>query len=217
MNRACLVLSIGMTVFALGCQSGQPLFNGRDLAGWQEVGSTGAWSVKTDAANPGGKAESYLCCNGEKAGYAWLSTDRTYKDFVLELDWRIPADTNAGIFLRAPDRNSRISMTGMEVQIKDDAADQDLTDVSGSVFRRIPASGKYARPIGEWNHYRVTCQGRRLRIELNGMLVSDTIIDTVKPQGDDPPMSAVPDEGYIGLQNHGTPVDIRNVRIRELK
>jgi hypothetical protein len=203
MKRMCVVV---LATVACGCSTSRPLFNGKDLTGWVEVGSTGAWSVE----------DGILKCNGQKAGYAWLSTDRMYGDFELELDWRIPAGTNAGVFLRAPDRKSRTSMWGMEAQIKDDAADKDFTDISGSVFQRIPAAGRFSRPIGEWNRYKLMCTGRRLRIELNGQLCSDTDIDTVPPQGDDRSMTLIPDEGYIGLQNHGQPVAFRDIRIREM-
>ncbi len=201
-------LFVALMLSAWGCQAGKPLFNNRDLSGWQEVEPQQAWSVR----------DGILACSGQKdpKAYTWLSTDGKYGDFELTCEWRVSADANAGIFLRVPERSGRASMTGLEIQIRDDRADQDLTDVCGAVFRRIPASGRYARPLGEWNHYRITMIGRRLRIELNGRLVSDTNIDTIKPLGKDPPASAVPSEGYIGLQNHGTPVEFRNIRIREL-
>ena len=193
---------------ACGCQVGSPLFNGRDLAGWQEVAPQGAWSVQ----------DGVLKCSGQKdaKAYTWLSSDRKYGDFELTCEWRVQKDANTGIFLRVPERQGRASMTGLEIQVRDDTADKDLKDVCGAVFQRTPASGRYARPLGEWNEYKLTMAGRRLRIELNGHLVSDTHIDTVKPQGKDPPMSAIPDKGYIGLQNHGTPAEFRNIRIRTL-
>jgi hypothetical protein len=188
---------------------GTPLFNGRDLAGWEEVMPQGAWSVQ----------DGILKCSGVKndpKAYTWLSTDRKYADFELTFQWRVQKDANTGVFLRVPERQGRASMTGMEIQVRDDAADKDLKDVCGAVFQRIPAPARYARPLGEWNTYKLTAVGRQLRIELNGRLVSDTNIDTVKPQGKDPAMCAIPNEGYIGLQNHGTPAEFRDIRIREL-
>ena len=196
-----------VSVSASGCSTSRSLFNGQDLDGWVEVGSDNAWPV----------TNGVLACNGQKHSYAWLSTDRMYRDFELELDWRIEPATNAGIFLRAPAREGRISMLGIEVQIKDDHADPDFTDVSAAVFRRIPASGIYSRPVGQWNHYKIRLVGRTLRIELNGQLASETDIDTVTPLDNDSPLSAVPDVGYIGLQNHGQPVEFRNIRIREIR
>jgi len=205
LSGACAVFA---TLAVCGCQVSTPLFNGRDLTGWQEVGGQGAWSVR----------DGVLRCSGQKEpkAYTWLSTDRKYGDFELTCEWRVQAGANSGVFLRVPERQGRASMTGLEIQARDDAADKDFTDVSGAVFQRIPASGRYARPMGEWNRFKLTMTGRKLRIELNGRLVSETNIDTVKPLGKDPPMSAIPNEGYIGLQNHGTPVEFRDIRIRDL-
>ena len=183
------------------------LFNGNDLTGWVEIGSDGAWSVQ----------DGILRCSGQKTGYAWLSTDRKFGDFELALEWRIEPGTNAGVFLLAPDREGRTSQKGCEVQIKDDREDPDLTDVSGAVFSRIPAAGKFAKPPGTWNRFEITCVDRVLRIVLNGRLVSDRPIDSVKPAGDPWRMTELPDEGYIGLQNHGDPVEFRNIRIRKIR
>jgi hypothetical protein len=141
-----------------------------------------------------------------------LCTDKKYGDFVLTLEWRIPKDSNSGIFMRAPDRQGRTSMKGFEIQIKDDVADEDLSDVCGAVFSRIPAGGKYARPVGQWNRYKITMDGRNLTIELNGHVVSETDVDTIDS------MKSIPNEGYIGLQNHGQgqKVEYRNIEIQEL-
>lgn len=200
----------GLTALAAcGCSTGTPLFNGEDLTGWVEVDNPDAWSVE----------EGILECSGvkPKGAYAWLSTDKKYADFELTLESRIPPGTNAGIFLRAPSREGRISQLGFEMQIKDDREDKDLTDVSGAVFSRIPAAGRFAKAPGEWNHHRITLVGRNLRIELNGRLVSQSDMDSVKPPTDPWSMAKVPDEGYIGLQNHGDPVEFRNIRIREIR
>lgn len=207
MMRLAYAGVIAGALVVVGCQSAAPLFNGQDLSGWVEIGSENAWQVR----------DGILHCTGEKTGYAWLSTDRTYGDFVLEFDWRIEPEGNTGVFLRAPDREGRTSMKGFEVQARDDATDETLEDVSGAVFRRIPAAGRFSRPVGEWNHFRLTMRGRRLLVELNGKLASDTDLDTVPALEGDPPMSAVPNEGYIGLQNHGSPCNFRNVVIRELR
>lgn len=184
----------------------RPLVTGEALDNWVEIGSTGAWSVE----------DGILKCSGDKDGYAWLATKDKYADFVLELEWRVPEAGNTGVFLRAPDYEGRTSMKAFEIQIRDDAGDDDLTDVSGAVFRRIPASGNYSRPVGQWNDFSITMKGRQLTILLNGHTVSDTDIDTVEPLEGDPPMKHVPDEGHIGLQNHGQQAEFRNIRIKEL-
>jgi len=191
---------VSVVLFVLGCQSAvSPFVRDGQLRG-VELGSQGAWSV----------VDGVVACSGDKDGYAWLSTDRVYGDFELTLEWRIEPEGNTGIFCRAPDRKGRTSMKGFEIQARDDVHDTTLDDVSGAVFSRIPAAGKFSKPVGQWNRFKVTCRGRQLRIELNGHLVSDTDMDTIES------MRSVPNEGYMGLQNHGTPAAFRNIQIREL-
>ena len=127
-------LFLSVMLSALGCQAGtsSPFFQG-DRVTAVEVGSKGAWTVK------GG----VLGCDGNHEGYAWLSTDRTFGNFELTLDWRIGPGGNTGVFCMAPDREGRTSMKGFEIQIRDDASDKNLQDVSGAVFNRIPAAGMF--------------------------------------------------------------------------
>ncbi len=203
---ALLVLS------AVGCSSARsgsrPLFNGKDLTGWTEIGSSGAWSVE----------DGVLKCNGQKTGYAWLCTDRKYGDFALSLEWRIGPRANTGVFCRVPGREGRASMTGFEVQIADDSiAKGQWTEISGCVFRRIPNPTPIDQPVGRWHRYDITCQGSRLTIACDGRTLIETDMATapVDPQNL-PSLRDVPAEGYIGLQNHGNPAEFRNITIREL-
>ncbi len=213
MTRTLSIVLLSIVVLSSGCSTGKPLFNRKDTSGWVEVGSKGAWAAKGKCPVMG----PALKCSGQKDGYAWLSTDRKYGDFELTLNWRIKAEGNTGVFCRAPDREGRTSMKGFEVQARDDRQDKDLTDVSGAVFSRIAAAGRFAKPPGEWNHLKITCKGRHLRVELNGHVTVDADMDTVPAKGNDPPMKNVPNEGYIGLQNHGTPAEFRDIRVRELQ
>lgn len=197
--RIAAVLGCVVPLLA-GCATGTSLFNGKDLTGWVEVGSEGSWRVE----------DGVLKCSGEKpeGSYAWLSTAEKYGDYELTLEWRISPKGNSGVFLRAPDREGRTSMKGCEVQIRDDSLDENLGDVSGAVFSRIPAGGIYSKPVGEWNRYAIRFVGRRLTITLNGHVVSDTDIDTIES------MRPIPAAGHLGLQNHGNAVEFRNIRVR---
>ncbi|NLE59746.1 MAG: DUF1080 domain-containing protein [Planctomycetes bacterium] len=215
MIRAVIAVSLTLLAVVSGCSTGTPLFNGQDTSGWVEIGSRGAW--RADAKDMCPARGPALTCSGQHDGYAWLSTDRKYGDFELTLDWRVNAGGNTGVFCRAPDREGRTSMKGFEVQACDDSKEQDPTQVSGGVFNRIPAAGRFAKLPGQWNHLKITCRGRHLRVELNGRVTVDADMDAVPAKGNDPPMKNVPNEGYIGLQNHGTLAEFRDIRIRELR
>jgi hypothetical protein len=210
MNRLLSVASLSLILLSAGCST--PLFNGKDLSGWVEVGSKDAWSVNAKGTCP--VMGPIIECSGQKDDYAWLSTGRKYGDFELTLQWRVRTDGNTGIFCRAPDREGRTSLKGFEIQARDDS--KESTDLSGCVFNRIPATGRFARPVGRWNDLKITCQDRRVRVELNGHVTVDADMDKVPAKGTDPPMKNVPNEGYIGLQNHGSPAEFRSVRIREI-
>lgn len=199
--RGDLTVLVFGAIAMCGCQESTPLFNGGDLTGWVEVGSTGSWSA----------IDGVVRCNGRRHGYAWLSTDRKYGDFELTLEWRIGPGGNSGIFCRAPDRQGRTSLKGFEVQIKDDSEEDNPADLSGAVFARVPAIGRFSKPVGHWNQYRITCRGRQLRVELNGQLVCEVHFDRTESMKD------MPNEGYIGLQNHGHPVEFRDIEIREIR
>lgn len=196
--------------FAAGCSSApgfRPLLTDSDLKGWTEVGSSGAWSYR----------DGVLRCDGKKDGYAWLSTDRKYGDFVLSLEWRIGPGANTGVFCRVPSREGRASMTGFEVQIADDAGAKNPTERTGSIFNRVANPTPVAQLLGEWHRYEITCRGSRLRLVCDGhQLIELDMAEVPVDPANLPALRDVPAEGFIGLQNHGTPAEFRNIRIREL-
>jgi len=145
-------------------------------------------------------------------GLLWYSR-RIYKDFVLELDFKCAQkNTNSGVFLRVPGvvTNNDYIYHSFEVQI-DDAGTG--TEMTGAAFDAATPKLLASRPTGEWNHFKITFQGRHLTVELNEKLVLDW---TAEPRGKVRDFAA---EGYIGLQNHDSiaPVYFREIRIRELK
>ena len=171
------------------------LFNGKDLDGWKIIGSPEGWCVD----------KGLLSCNGE--GRGWIRPDETYTDFVLRLDYRISEGGNSGIFLRTSEEG-RPAYQGMEIQLLDDRRSPLTVKSNGGIYDAVAPTQEASRPAGIWNMIEVSCQGPRVRVVLNGREVVDC--DT----------SAHPDlkdrlkSGYIGLQNHRTPIAFRNVRIR---
>jgi hypothetical protein len=181
-----------------------PLFNGKDLTGWQ---TTGNWVVETDGnvalkPRPGEK--------GWQRYDAYLSTVKKYGDFVLDLEFKFEPKGNSGVFMRVGDLKDHVK-SGFEVQILDThgLAKPGHHDCGGIVHAMGP-SKNMVKPAGEWNRYTITVQGRKVKVVFNGEQVIDmNLDDTVKKDR--------PNEGHIAFQDEAKLVWYRNVRIRELK
>lgn len=182
-----------------------PLFNGRDLEGWEaKEGKEENWTA----------ADKMLVC---KAGSGWLGTKKEYGDFVLKLEWRIPEGGNSGVFLRVPGVKPGVSpsTTGFEIQVLDDNSPKYKDKLkpyqySGSIYHFVGASKKVFKGAGEWNSYEITCKEDQLRVVYNGELVAEADISKNEE------MAKRPKKGFIGLQNHGSGVEYRNIQIKVL-
>jgi len=185
-----------------------PLFNGKDLSGWQIInGKTGTWKVENDI----------LYTEGEGGG--WISTTREYENFKLELDFRVPPEGNSGVFLRAPHEGDS-AYTGMEVQVLDDYAAKWAQlkpwQYCGSVYAVQAPSERASKPANEWQHYEIVCNGPRVQVTLNGKKIVDTnLIEHMDKEKSHPGLKRR--KGFIGMQNHSTRVEYRNILLSELE
>ena len=183
------------------------LYNGTDLTGWK---TTGNWLPQPDGSLLIQPRE------GEKGWQrydAYLWSEQKYKDFVLDVQYSYPPGGNSGVYFRVGDRNDPVEQ-GIEAQVLDSSQKKGPPGPHdhGGIIRTVGASQNMSRPPHEWNRMVVSCIGSHLQVELNGTQIVDTKLD----QG---PMKDRPLEGYIGLQDHGQPNNLkfRNIRIRELK
>jgi hypothetical protein len=185
------------------------LYNGKDLAGWHVInGKLSAWKA-----------------NGERiscvaAGGGWLTSDREYGDFELRLEYRIGPGGNSGVGIRYPHQGDPAHV-GMEIQVLDDAAPQyknlKPAQYNGGIYYQSPASRKAAKAPGEWNRYEIRCQGPRIKVKLNGVVVQDINVDEfTRAEGGYKPLAERPRRGHIGMQSHGDLVDYRNIELRSL-
>ncbi len=177
------------------------LFNGRDLAGWQEVqGQPGTFAVK-DGVLAG--------IRKDRSAY-WLSTAEQYGDFELRLEYKIPPKGNSGVFIRAP-HDGRTSQKGMEIQIYDEP-NRETPDKgsTGSIYLVVPATKFAHRPPGEWNEIWILCDGDRVKITINGEVVNDAKMSEHEALKDRPR------KGYVGLSSHTDTVEFRNIRLRKI-
>lgn len=177
--------------------------NGKDLTGWK---TTGNWMIEegnilTLKPRPG---ES-----GWQRYDDYIFTTRKYKDFVIDLEFKIEKAGNSGVFLRVDDPKSPVD-TGFEVQILDTYGKKNVGHHDcGGVIRTSAPSKNMVKPAGEWNHYTITVKGTHLTVVLNGEKIQDLDLG-------EGPMKDRPLEGYVGFQDEAKRVWYRNVRIKEL-
>ncbi len=144
-------------------------------------------------------------------GLFWYSV-KDFGDFVLELDFMCSTETtNSGVFLRVPGvpASNDYIYHSFEVQIYDAGEGIHMT---GAAYDAEAPTHPASHAPGEWNHFRITFQGDRLQVELNGEQVLDW---EAEPRGK---VEDFAPRGYIGLQNHDdeSPVYFRNIRLKEL-
>ncbi len=144
-------------------------------------------------------------------GLLWYSRKK-YGDFVLELQFKCSQkDTNSGVFIRVPEVPSSDDYIyhSFEVQIYDSGSGIHKT---GAVYDAEAPQSDAFKPTGEWNDYKITFQGDRIQVELNGEAVLDW---KAEPRGK---IKDFAREGYIGLQNHDSlsPVYFRNIYVKEI-
>jgi hypothetical protein len=184
------------------------LFNGEDLKGWKIIdGEEGNWGVR----------DGILFTAGEGGG--WLSTDREFDNFQLDLDFRVPAGGNSGVFIRAP-RQGDPAYTGMEIQVLDDYAATYARlrpwQYCGSIYGVQAPSARATKKAGEWQHYTIVAEGPHVKVTLNNQLIVDSdLISHMELETSHPGLKRR--SGYIGLQCHGSKVEYRNITIRELE
>jgi hypothetical protein len=187
------------------------LFDGKTLEGWTLVRGRGPGYVVEDGL---------LVCPANGGGN--LFTAREYSDFVFRFEFRMQPGGNNGVGVRAPLQGDA-AFAGMEIQLLDDGHSRykgrlKPTQYHGSIYDVIPARPGFLRPAGEWNEEEITADGRRIRVVLNGVIIVDADLDIVKePEILKRHPGLARPSGHVGFLGHGTRVEFRNIRIKELR
>ena len=155
-----------------------------------------------------------------------LISEDVYKNFELELEWKVAEGGNSGIFYFATEEGDYIWQSAPEMQVLDDKKHSDgknkLTS-AGALYAMIAPPKSVVNPVGEFNKVRIKVKDNHVEHWLNGIKVveyeyqSDDMWALVaKSKFKTMPLFAKASAGHIGLQHHGEEVWYRNVRIRKL-
>ncbi len=197
-EQACEALATDVPGF-------EPVFNGKDLTGWQ--GAVDNYEVVDGA----------IGCKKGKGGM--LLTEREYGDFIARLEFKLPPGGNNGLAIRSNGKGDPAYEAMCELQVLDSEADRyknlDPRQYHGSAYGMVPAIRGYLREPGEWNFQEVTVVGSKIKVELNGTVILDTDLAKVTEyMGGKPHPGKDSTSGYFGFAGHGDAVEFRNVSIK---
>ena len=155
-----------------------------------------------------------------------IMTVETFRDFELELEWRVSRGGNSGIIYRVSLGDDRPYRSGMECQVLDDREHRDGRNpitCAGSLYGMYARSDDVVKPVGEWNAVRIVARGNHVEHWLNGLKVVEFEVGSddwntrlAKSKFADWPKFAKNRAGHISLQDHGDPVWYRKIRVRRL-
>jgi len=186
-----------------------PIFNGKDLSGWQ------------GALDSGAVRDGILSWRKGRGGV--LFTTEEFADFTLRFEFRLPHGGNNGLAIRYPGKGDPAYAGMCELQVLEHGPKAhkppalDLRQSHGSAYGMAAAQRGFQRPVGEWNYQEVTVRGSTIRVELNGTEILNTDLSPIHDYLDDHPHPGKSrTAGFFGFAGHGDPVEFRNVRIRRL-
>jgi hypothetical protein len=191
--RRLFVLGVvcGAVAFARAQDAGfESLFNGRDFTGWRfSLQKTGdPWPENWKIK------DGVIYLTG--AMRPSLVTTREFGDFEVKFEWRaLTPKFNSGFYIRSrPDAGSN--------QIRVDRNFEGAF-LAGTINGARPMP-TLQRAVGEWNEWRVLVKGTAVTLWCNGKLAWEAT-------------GLAPARGHIGLQAEGSPMEFRNLQVRELR
>lgn len=170
------ILSLAVGLAGIAAAEPEKIFNGSGLEGWKLQGAA-YWSVADGVLT--GRSD-------DKMMNSILWTEKTYKDFSVELEFRFSGDIDSGIFLRHENEQIQI---GTSRSLK--------RDMTGSPYigskRGYPQEASGVKDLlksGEWNRMKIVAKGNTYTVTLNGTQVVEFVSETAK------------ESGPVGLQVH---------------
>ena len=196
MKKLLITITLILTTISLTAQ--RPLFNGKNLDGWNIHGSE-LWYVENGIL---------ICESGPDKGYGYLSTEKIYDDFNLTVEFKQEANGNSGVFIRSTFEGTKVN--GWQVEVAPPGSD------TGGVYESY-GRGWLIKPdkekdkvlkMGKWNKMRIRVVGNQIQTWLNGTWMI-SLEDEMIGKG----------KGSIALQIHdggGIKVRWRNLVVNEL-
>jgi len=202
-SLAFLALVLARPLAAKDSGAWVPLFNGKDLSGWKNNGHN-RFAVESGT----------IIGESTTTEYGYLTTEKTYRNFNLKLQFKALANGNSGVFTRSRiigmDPEHGPDIEGMQVEV-----DPSVGNHTGGIYEsggrgwliQPTAEGEKALKPGQWNNLEIEVHGNRYVTRLNGVQIVD-YTDTAPKFTD----------GVIGLQLHmggGVKMQWRHIEIQQ--
>lgn len=200
----------------------QLLFDGTTTLGWHGYNMTifpDCWAIEdgslTMNTTGGGESQDII-------------TNRKYRNFALSVEYKLTPAANSGIIYQIEEDTiyKFPYETGPEFQVVDHEGWPDKLEdwqINGSNYAMYPPKAKPFRPVGEWNNLFLYVKENKVTQILNGEIVVEyeKYSDEWTKLRNSGKWSNFPDwgkfdEGYISLQNHGTKVWYRSIKLKEI-
>ena len=188
------ILKLLFLLFIFSCQSKKPqkklgvsLFNGKDLSGWTQKGGEANYEVEN------GVIVGETVSNTPNS---FLVTNKMYKDFILELDYKVDSSMNSGIQIRSNSlpmyQQGRVHGYQVEIDPSERAWSGGIYDEARRgwlVSLENNKKGQQAFKQNQWNHFRIEAIGDSIKTWINGVPAAFLIDDKTA-------------SGFIALQVH---------------
>lgn len=198
------------------------LFDGNSMNGWK--------SFKNKTGNSWVVASGELHCKGSTTDKSDLRADLIttdqYENFELSIDWKLAKTGNSGILYHVLETYDAPYLTGPEYQLIDDEGfPEKLEDwqKTGADYAMYTASSKPAKPVGEYNNTKIIFNKGHVEHWLNGVKVlefqawsDDWNKRKAAGKWKDAKAYGMSKTGYICLQDHGSEIWFKNIKIKPL-
>jgi len=163
-----------------------PLFNGHDLTGWTAVHQV-----------------SFIATNDVLRlvkGTGWLRTDRTFTNFVFEVEWRaLEPQYDSGFFIRAGTDGAPWPKEAWQVNLAGNA----LGGLVKGTRTIVPAETP-RMPLNRWVKFRIEVRNKTISLDVDGERAWEfKELDA--------------ESGYIGIQAEEKSFEFRNLRVAEIQ
>lgn len=197
--KRLLILTLAIfSVVIANAQKAVSIFNGKDLTGWT-IHGTEKWYVENG---------NLVCESGPDKQYGYLSTNQSYKDFDLTLEFKQAANGNSGVFFRSSIEGVKISGWQVEVAPKGLHTGGIYESYGRGWMVKPDAEGEKALKPGKWNKLRIRVVGDKVTTWLNGKKIIELSDEKIGKAS-----------GFIALQIHdggGIKVRWRKMKIKSL-